>query len=101
MEGAWQMLQLDEPDDFVLATGEAHSVEEFLEAAFSHAGLDWHDYVEIDERYFRPAEVDLLIGDYSKAKAKLGWEPTVRFRELVHMMVDADRERGKLEEHYL
>ena len=101
MEGAWQMLQLDEPDDFVLATGEAHSVEEFLEAAFSHAGLDWHDYVEIDERYFRPAEVDLLVGDYSKAKAKLGWEPTVRFRELVHMMVEADRERGKLEEHYL
>jgi GDPmannose 4,6-dehydratase len=101
MEGAWQMLQLDEPDDFVLATGETHSVEEFLETAFSHAGLDWHDYVEIDERYFRPAEVDLLIGDYSKAKATFGWEPTVRFRELVHMMVDADRERGKLEEHYL
>jgi GDPmannose 4,6-dehydratase len=101
MEGAWQMLQLDEPDDFVLATGETHSVEEFLEAAFSHAGLDWHDYVEIDERYFRPAEVDLLIGDYSKAKAKLDWEPTVRFHELVHMMVDADREREKLEEHYL
>jgi GDPmannose 4,6-dehydratase len=101
MEGAWQMLQLDEPDDFVLATGETHSVEEFLETAFSHAGLDWHDYVEIDERYFRPAEVDLLIGDYSKAKATFGWEPTVRFRELVHMMVDADRERGTLEEHYL
>jgi GDPmannose 4,6-dehydratase len=101
MEGAWQMLQLDEPDDFVLATGETHSVEEFLETAFSHAGLDWHDYVAIDERYFRPAEVDLLIGDYSKAKATFGWEPTVRFRELVHMMVDADRERGKLEEHYL
>jgi GDPmannose 4,6-dehydratase len=101
MEGAWQMLQLDEPDDFVLATGETHSVEEFLETACSHAGLDWHDYVEIDERYFRPAEVDLLIGDYSKAKATFGWEPTVRFRELVHMMVDADRERGKLEEHYL
>jgi GDPmannose 4,6-dehydratase len=101
MEGAWQMLQLDEPDDFVLATGETHSVEEFLEAAFSHVGLDWHDYVEIDERYFRPAEVDLLIGDYAKAKAKFGWEPTVRFPELVRMMVDADRERGKLEEHYL
>jgi GDPmannose 4,6-dehydratase len=101
MEGAWQMLQLDEPDDFVLATGETHSVEEFLEAAFSHVGLDWHDYVEIDERYFRPAEVDLLIGDYAKAKARFGWEPTVRFPELVRMMVDADRERGKLEEHYL
>jgi GDPmannose 4,6-dehydratase len=101
MEGAWQMLQADEPDDFVLATGETHSVAEFLAEAFGHAGLDWRDYVQIDERYYRPAEVDVLIGDYSKAKAKLGWEPTVRFAELVRMMVDADRERGKLEEHYL
>ena len=101
MDGAWQMLQADEPDDFVLATGETHSVEEFLDEAFGHAGLDWHDYVQIDERYFRPAEVDVLIGDYSKAKEKLGWEPNVRFKELVRMMVDADRERGKLEEHYL
>ena len=101
MDGAWRMLQLDEPDDFVLATGETHSVEEFLDAAFGHAGIDWKQYVKIDERYFRPAEVDLLIGDYSKAKAAFGWEPTVRFHELVQMMVDADRERGKLEEHYL
>ena len=101
MDGAWRMLQLDEPDDFVLATGETHSVEEFLDAAFGHAGLDWKQYVKIDERYFRPAEVDQLIGDYSKAKAAFGWEPTVRFHELVQMMVDADRERGKLEEHYL
>jgi GDPmannose 4,6-dehydratase len=101
MEGAWRMLQMDEPDDFVLATGETHSVQEFLDAAFGHAGLDWHDYVRIDERYFRPSEVDVLIGDYSKAKAMLGWEPTVRFQELVQMMVDADRERGTLEEHYL
>jgi len=101
MEGAWQMLQAGEPDDFVLATGEAHSVAEFLAEAFGHAGLDWRDYVQIDERYSRPAEVDVLIGDYSKAKAKLGWEPNVRFKELVQMMVDADRERGKLEEHYL
>jgi GDPmannose 4,6-dehydratase len=101
MEGAWQMLQADEPDDFVLATGETHSVAEFLAEAFGHAGLDWRDYVQIDERYYRPAEVDVLIGDYSKAKAKLGWEPKVRFKELVQMMVDADRERGKLEEHYL
>jgi GDPmannose 4,6-dehydratase len=101
MDGAWRMLQLDEPDDFVLATGEAHSVQEFLDVAFGHAGLDWKDYVKIDERYFRPAEVDLLIGDYAKAKAAFGWEPTVRFHELVQMMVDADRERGKLEEHYL
>ena len=101
MDGAWRMLQLDEPDDFVLATGETHSVEEFLDEAFGHGGLEWRDYVKIDERYFRPAEVDVLIGDYSKAKATLGWEPTVRFEELVRMMVDADRERGKLEEHYL
>jgi GDPmannose 4,6-dehydratase len=91
MEGAWRMLQQDEPDDYVLATGETHSVQEFLEAAFTYAGLEWRDYVKIDQRYFRPAEVDLLIGDYSKAKEKLGWEPTVRFEELVRMMVDADR----------
>ena len=101
MEGAWQMLQADEADDFVLATGETHSVAEFLAEAFGHANLDWRDYVQIDERYYRPAEVDVLIGDYSKAKEKLGWEPNVRFKELVRMMVDADRERGKLEEHYL
>jgi GDPmannose 4,6-dehydratase len=101
MDGAWRMLQADEPEDFVLATGETHSVQEFLDEAFGYVELDWHDYVSIDERYFRPAEVDLLIGDYSKAKAKLGWEPTVRFEELVRMMVDADRERVKLEEHYL
>jgi GDPmannose 4,6-dehydratase len=101
MEGAWQMLQVDEPDDFVLATGETHSVAEFLAEAFGHADLDWRDYVQIDERYYRPAEVDVLIGDYSKAKEKLGWEPKVRFKELVQMMVDADREQGKLEEHYL
>jgi GDPmannose 4,6-dehydratase len=101
MDGAWRMLQADEADDFVLATGETHSVEEFLDEAFGCAGLDWRTYVKIDERYFRPAEVDLLIGDYSKAKERLGWEPTVRFEELVRMMVDADRERGTLEEHYL
>jgi GDPmannose 4,6-dehydratase len=91
MEGAWQMLQQDEPDDYVLATGEAHSVQEFLEEAFTYGGLDWRDYVQTDPRYFRPAEVDVLMGDYSKAKAKFGWEPKVRFAELVRMMVDADR----------
>ena len=91
MEGAWRMLQQDEPDDYVLATGESHSVEEFLREAFTYAGLDWHDHVKIDPRYFRPAEVDVLVGDYTKAKEKLGWEPTVRFHELVRMMVDADR----------
>ena len=101
MEGAWRMLQADEPDDYVLATGETHTVQEFLEEAFTYAGLDWRDYVKIDPRYFRPSEVDLLIGDYSKAKEKLGWEPTVRFQELVRMMVDADRERAAVEENYL
>jgi len=101
MEGAWRMLQADAPDDYVLATGETHSVQEFVDAAFAYAGLDPAQYVSIDERYFRPAEVDLLIGDASKAKAQLGWEPTVRFEELVRLMVDADRERGQLEEHYL
>jgi GDPmannose 4,6-dehydratase len=101
MEGAWRMLQAEEPDDYVLATGETHSVREFLDEAFGYAGLDWSQYVQTDDRYLRPAEVDVLIGDASKAKAKLDWEPTVRFQELVRMMVDADRERGRLEEHYL
>jgi GDPmannose 4,6-dehydratase len=91
MDGAWRMLQQDEPDDYVLATGETHSVVEFLDEAFGYAGLDWKEYVKTDPRYLRPAEVDLLIGDYSKARAALGWEPTVRFAELVRMMVDADR----------
>jgi GDPmannose 4,6-dehydratase len=101
MEGAWLMLQQERPDDYVLATGETHSVQEFLEEAFGYVDLDWRDYVTIDERYFRPAEVDLLIGDYSKAKRELGWEPRVRFSELVRMMVDADRERAEIQEHYL
>jgi GDPmannose 4,6-dehydratase len=101
MDGAWRMLQADEPDDFVLATGETHSIRELLDEAFGYAGLDWNDYVKIDERYFRPSEVDLLIGDYSKAKEKLGWEPTVRFQELIRMMVDHDRERRQTEEHYV
>lgn len=91
MEGAWLMLQADEPDDYVLATGEAHSVREFLGEAFGCVGLDWRDYVHIDPRYFRPAEVDFLLGDASKAREKLGWQPRVTFRELVRMMVDADR----------
>jgi GDPmannose 4,6-dehydratase len=91
MEGAWRMLQADDPDDFVLATNETHSIREFLDEAFGYAGLDWEKHVTLDPRHLRPAEVDLLIGDYSKAKEKLGWEPTVRFPELVRMMVDADR----------
>jgi GDPmannose 4,6-dehydratase len=101
MDGAWLMLQQERPADYVLATGETHSVQEFLEEAFGYAELDWREYVRIDERYFRPAEVDLLIGDASKAKRELGWEPTVRFSELVRMMVDHDRERRHTEEHYV
>lgn len=86
----WLMLQQDQPDDYVVATGETHSVHEFLDIAFGRVNLDWHDYVEFDERYLRPAEVDLLIGDPAKAKKLLKWEPSVTFEELVHLMVDAD-----------
>lgn len=86
----WLMLQQDIADDYVVATGETHSVREFLEAAFSYVNLDWEQYVEFDERYLRPAEVDLLIGDPAKAKAKLGWEPSVTFEGLVKLMVEAD-----------
>jgi GDPmannose 4,6-dehydratase len=90
VEAMWRMMQQDEPEDFVIATGETHSVREFLDEAFGHLDLDWNAFVEIDPRYFRPAEVDLLIGDASKAKQKLGWEPTVSFKELVRMMIDGD-----------
>jgi GDPmannose 4,6-dehydratase len=91
-EAMWLMLQQDQPDDYVIATGETHTVREFLEVAFGHANLDWNDYVKIDQRYFRPAEVDLLIGDPSKAKKQLGWSPKVTFKELTQIMVDADIE---------
>jgi GDPmannose 4,6-dehydratase len=97
VEAMWLMLQQDQPDDYVIATHQTHSVREFLEVAFRHAGLDWQKFVEIDPKYFRPAEVDLLIGDYSKAKKKLGWEPKTTFDELVKLMVDADVRR--LKEH--
>lgn len=95
----WLMLQQDEPDDFVIATNETHSVREFAELAFSRVGLNYQDHVKVDERFYRPAEVALLQGDYGRAKKKLGWEPNVRFHELVHMMVDADVEnlaRGRI-----
>jgi len=92
VEAMWLMLQQDAPDDYVIATGETHSVREFLDEAFSYAGLDWHKHVEKDPRYCRPAEVDLLVGDASKAKRSLGWEPRTRFKELVRIMVDADLE---------
>lgn len=95
VEAMWLMLQQPAPEDYVIATGETHSVREFLEEAFSYAGLDWRQHVEIDPRYYRPAEVELLVGDASKAKQKLGWQPKVRFKELVRLMVDADmREIG-------
>jgi len=98
VEAMWLMLQQDRPDDFVVCTGETHSVREFCEAAFSRVGLDWEKYVVVDERFLRPAEIDLLVGDYSKASDVLGWAPRTGFAELVETMVDADMEflEGKL-----
>jgi GDPmannose 4,6-dehydratase len=97
VEAMWKMLQENEPDDYVIATGETHSVKEFLALAFGRAGLDWKAYVESDARHLRPTEVDLLLGDASKAKKSLGWEPKVSFPALVEMMVDADVELAKRE----
>ena len=91
-DAMWRILQADEPDDYVIATGEMHSVRDFLDEAAAHIGVDWRSVVEFDERYLRPAEVDALCGDASKAHEKLGWKPTVTFKELVRAMVDADRE---------
>ncbi len=93
VEGMWRILQADTPDDYVLATGETHTVREFCDIAFSHVGLDYQDHVVVDPRFVRPAEVELLLGDPGKAKSELGWEPKVSFRGLVEMMVDADMER--------
>jgi GDPmannose 4,6-dehydratase len=90
VEGMWLMLQQDTPDDYILATNETYTIKEFLDAAFNRVGLDWKNYVVFDKQYLRPAEVDLLIGDYSKAKAKLGWEPKTRMKALAELMVDAD-----------
>ncbi len=90
VDAMWRILQQDDPGDFVIATGEAHSVREFCEAAFGHVGLDYRDYVRLDSDFMRPADVDVLLGDASKAREQLGWEPKVTFRELVEMMVDAD-----------
>ena len=92
VEAMWMMVQRDAPDDFVIATGETHSVREFCEVAFDLVGRNWEDYVIIDPKYFRPAEVDLLIGDYSKAESLLGWKPRTKFRQLVQEMVEADLE---------
>jgi len=93
VEAMWLMLQQDEPDDFVIATGETHSVKELVEEAFSSAGLDWEKYVKLDQRFVRPAEVELLVGDPSKARKKLGWVPKVNFKGLVRMMMEADMKR--------
>jgi len=92
VEAMWLMLQQDKPDDYVIASGATHSVRRFCEIAFGHVGLTWEDHVTVDEKFMRPAEVDLLIGDASKAKATLGWEPRTSFEDLVTMMVDADIE---------
>jgi GDPmannose 4,6-dehydratase len=97
VEAMWLMMQAEEPDDFVVATGETHSIREFLDLSFGRLDLDWKAYVEIDPRYFRPAEVDLLLGDPAKAKRKLGWEPKISFRELVALMVDHDYELARVE----
>jgi GDPmannose 4,6-dehydratase len=92
VEAMHLLLQQDEPDDYVIGTGESHSVRDFLDEAFGYADMDWTRYVEIDPRYFRPTEVDFLLADPSKAKAKIGWSPKVKFHELVRIMVDADLE---------
>lgn len=90
VQAMWLMLQQDEPDDYVVATGETHSVQELCEVAFGYLGLDWRQYVRCDARFFRPAEVDLLVGDSTKARTKLGWKPSVNFEQLIYMMVEAD-----------
>jgi GDPmannose 4,6-dehydratase len=99
VEAMWLMLQQDEPDDYVIATGESHAVHEFLGEAFSYVGLDWHELVEIDPKYYRPAEVECLLGDASKAKQKLGWQAKTKFKELVRLMVDADMEKANEQAH--
>jgi len=95
VEGMWRMLQHDEPDDFILATNETYSVQQYVEEAFASVDLDWEKHVKYDARYERPAEVDLLIGDPAKAKEKLGWEPKTKFKELVKIMVEADLDKAQ------
>jgi GDPmannose 4,6-dehydratase len=97
VEAMWLMLQSDEPNDYVIATNETHTIREFLEVSFGYLDLDWQDYVEIDPRYFRPTEVDLLMGDYSKARDLLGWEPKTTFADLTQLMVEADWEQAREE----
>jgi GDPmannose 4,6-dehydratase len=97
VEAMWMMLQAPEPDDYVIATGESHSVQEFLDVAAACCDLDWKKYVETDPRYFRPTEVDYLRGDASKAREQLGWTPKVKFKDLVHLMVEHDLELAQQE----
>jgi GDPmannose 4,6-dehydratase len=99
VEAMWLMLQQEKPDDYVIATGETHSVKEFVEEVFGLLGLDWRKYVELDRNYLRPTEVDTLLGDSSKAEKKLGWRPQVSFKDLVRIMVEADLELAKREAH--
>lgn len=100
VKAMWLMLQQDQPNDYVVATGVSHSVQELVEVAFAHADLDWHDYVKIDQKLHRPAEVDRLVGNSSKARTELKWEPTVDFKKLIEMMVDADLERLTKDSQY-
>jgi GDPmannose 4,6-dehydratase len=95
VKAMWLMLQQDKPEDFVIATGETHTVREFVELAFDRVGLDWKKFVKIDKNFYRPAEVNILIGDYAKARKRLGWEPKVKFKDLVRIMVDSDLNRLK------
>ena len=97
VRGMWMMLQHDTPDDYVLATGETYTIRQFLDFTFEHLELDWKDYVETEPRYFRPTEVDLLLGDCSKAKEVLGWEPETRSKDLAKLMVDHDLELARQE----
>ncbi|MFQ5687788.1 MAG: GDP-mannose 4,6-dehydratase, partial [Candidatus Scalindua sp.] len=99
VEAMWLMLQQDVPEDYVISTGEAHSVKELVEIAFDHVGLNWNDYVVVDPKFVRPAEVDLLLGDSAKARNKLKWQTRLGFKELVRMMVDYDVERYKVSEY--
>jgi GDPmannose 4,6-dehydratase len=99
VEAMWKMLQMDNPQDYVIATGESHSIKEFLEAVFSYLGLDWQEHVNVDPYYFRPTEVDFLLGDASKARKELGWEPKTDFKNLVKMMTEYDLEMAEREAH--
>jgi GDPmannose 4,6-dehydratase len=101
VEAMWLMMQADLPDDYVVSTGETHSIREFLDLSFGMLDLDWNDYVQIDPRYYRPAEVDLLLGDSSKAERELGWRPKTSFEDLVRLMVEADMELAEREKHAL